>query len=190
MRQGRPCTLSPRDFALLREWHAAGVPLAAVLSGIDRAGRAGEAVSLAYCRRFVEPPREATRPLAVDGVDAAADLLATLAELARAVADAGGPPPFERALRLIAELRDFMGVSREPNRRYLDGALHAIDEAVAEAALESLPEAEARGLLDEAEPALARQRGLAPGLRDEARRRHAARRARERLGLPRLSRDA
>ena len=34
--RGKPLLLSPRDVALAREWHEAGLPLEAVLRGIDR----------------------------------------------------------------------------------------------------------------------------------------------------------
>ena len=54
-RRGVDHVLSPRDFALARAWHAAGVPLATVLVGIDRAFEPGANVtSLAFCRRRVE----------------------------------------------------------------------------------------------------------------------------------------
>ena len=34
--RGKPLLLSPRDVAVAREWHEAGLPLEAVLRGIDR----------------------------------------------------------------------------------------------------------------------------------------------------------
>ena len=36
-RRGTPFLLSPKDFALLREWHALGVPLEAIEAGLDDA---------------------------------------------------------------------------------------------------------------------------------------------------------
>jgi hypothetical protein len=54
-RRGREHVLSPRDFALARSWYGARIPLATVLSGIDRAFDSGAQVSsLAFCRRLVE----------------------------------------------------------------------------------------------------------------------------------------
>ena len=54
-RRGAEHILSPRDFALARSWHQAGVPLATVLVGIDRAFDSGaDVTSLAFCRRRVE----------------------------------------------------------------------------------------------------------------------------------------
>lgn len=61
--KGRRGTLSPADFGRTREWFDAGIPLDAVLEGVEgafeaqRAGRdreAEEVNSLAYCESFVE----------------------------------------------------------------------------------------------------------------------------------------
>src|ERR1700757_2934773 len=59
-RRGTPFLLSPKDFALLREWRALGVPIAAVETGIDDAftrreerGAVGRVNSLSYCRDSV-----------------------------------------------------------------------------------------------------------------------------------------
>ena len=56
-RRGTPFLLSPKDFALLKEWHALGVPLEAIETGIDDAftkreerGATGRVNSLSYCR--------------------------------------------------------------------------------------------------------------------------------------------
>src|SRR5512143_2111282 len=59
-RRGTPFLLSPRDFALLKEWRALGVPIEAVEAGIDDAftrreerGGTGRINSLSYCRDAV-----------------------------------------------------------------------------------------------------------------------------------------
>src|SRR5712691_13400025 len=59
-RRGTPFLLSPRDFALLKEWRALGVPLEAIQRGIDDAfsrreerGAVGRINSLSYCRDAV-----------------------------------------------------------------------------------------------------------------------------------------
>lgn len=56
-RRGTPFLLSPKDFALLKEWRALGIPIEAVEAGLDdaftrRAERAaaGRVNSLSYCR--------------------------------------------------------------------------------------------------------------------------------------------
>src|SRR6188508_783078 len=59
-RRGTPFLLSPRDFALLKEWRALGVPLEAIEAGIDEAfsrreerSAVGRVNSLSYCRDAV-----------------------------------------------------------------------------------------------------------------------------------------
>jgi hypothetical protein len=59
-RRGTPFLLSPRDFALLREWRALGIPIEAVEDGIDQAftrreerQAVGRVNSLSYCRDAV-----------------------------------------------------------------------------------------------------------------------------------------
>src|SRR5215831_6418891 len=59
-RRGTPFLLSPRDFALLREWRALGIPIEAVEDGIDQAftrreerQAVGRVNSLTYCRDAV-----------------------------------------------------------------------------------------------------------------------------------------
>src|SRR6476660_9373873 len=56
-RRGTPFLLSPKDFALLKEWRALGIPIEAVEAGLDDActrraerGAAGRVNSLSYCR--------------------------------------------------------------------------------------------------------------------------------------------
>src|SRR2546429_8338258 len=59
-RRGTPFLLSPKDFALLKEWRALGVPIEAIEQGIDEAfsrreerAATGRINSLAYCRDAV-----------------------------------------------------------------------------------------------------------------------------------------
>src|SRR5512142_276920 len=59
-RRGTPFLLSPKDFALLREWRSLGIPLEAIEQGIDDAfsrreerGATGRVNSLSYCRDAV-----------------------------------------------------------------------------------------------------------------------------------------
>src|SRR5262245_56763606 len=95
-RRGTPFLLSPRDFALLREWRTLGVPLEAVESGIEEAfarreerGAVGRVNSLSYCRDAVleawERRAEASRgkggAQGAEAVDAAATLERLAAEL-------------------------------------------------------------------------------------------------------------
>src|SRR5262245_65974379 len=92
-RRGTPFLLSPRDFALLREWRALGVPIEAIEQGIDDAwsrreerGAVGRINSLAYCRDAVLSAWERRAEAAVGKgkgrAEAAPDAAAAIATLA------------------------------------------------------------------------------------------------------------
>ena len=100
-RRGTPFLLSPKDFALLKEWRALGVPIEAVEVGIDDAftrreerGASGRINSLSYCRDAVLSAWERRAETAVgrgvgrSGTETAdvAEKLARLAEALDAVA--------------------------------------------------------------------------------------------------------
>ena len=196
-RRGAPNILSSRDFGLARGWHAAGLPLATVLVGIDRAlDDAGEpAASLAFCRRRVEelgasgrhpaarpaPPAE-TLPLAD-----LRELLGTLFERLQALRP-GPLACFEPPLRKIQEVRDLLAVAARPNWDYLRGKLREIDDDVAAASLQATSAEDREAFRDEARRALERHRGrLEEAALEDSLLRFEVQRARERLGLPRVS---
>jgi hypothetical protein len=195
-RRGIEHTLSPRDFGLARAWHQAGVSLATVLVGLDRAFETSDSVSsLAYCRRFVDelaaasplpPPRPAPPAESVP----LPELEGVLAAL-RERLDRFAPPTaasFGQPLRRIQEIEDLLAVASRPNWSYIRAKLREIDDEVARAALQALPEADLRELRAEAVRAIERHRGRVDdtALRD-AQERFTLQRARERLGLPRVS---
>jgi hypothetical protein len=74
-RRGAPFFLSPRDLALVAAWERAGLPLAVVLEGIEKAfeprrgrsGPRGKVLALAFCRPAVERAFELHRERAVGG---------------------------------------------------------------------------------------------------------------------------
>jgi hypothetical protein len=189
--KGSEHVLSPPDFALARAWHAAAVPLAAVLAGIDRALEDDAGVSsLKRCRRFVER-LAASAPAAAAGASATppSDELSGLLEALRgALAGAAPAAAFELPARRLAELLDLTAVAREPNWDYLRRKLTELDELVDQAALEALPPGELLTLTAEAKLALPAQktRGRAPAL-EQARLRYLRRRARARFALPRVA---
>ncbi len=196
-RRGSAAILSPRDFGLAREWHAAGLPLATVLVGIDRAlDEAGERVaSLGYCRRRVEELRASgvrpgVRPTPPAEGLPLADLRALLLGLSERL-QALRPGPFacfEPPLRKIQEVRDLLAVAERPNWDYLRGKLREIDDDVAAACFEATSPEERDGFRDEARRAVERHRGrLDDAALDDAMLRFVVQRARERLGLPRVS---
>jgi hypothetical protein len=194
-RRGAEFTLQPRDFALVRSYFGAGVPLAAVLLGIDSAFAAEPTVStLHYCRRRIEDlARAGSRPRdagAAGGETLRApdveEVLNMLKERLLALpAPARGA--FALAVRRIEEVQDLVAVASRPNWEYVRGKLYEIDEDVGASALSALPEEEARAIRADAERAGEGHRGrVDEASLKEAVGRLAVQRAREKLGLPRV----
>jgi hypothetical protein len=195
-RRGVEHILSPRDFALARAWYEAGVPLATVLVGMDRAFENSPNVnSLSFCRRRVEElaaagPRPTSRPappaesIALPEVES---LLASLVEQLQKV----GPTTaraFEPPLRKIREVQDLLAVASRPNWDYVRSKLREIDDDVSAAVLDAFTPDQLEDFRREAAHATDRHRGRVDeaGLED-AKARFTLQRAREKLGLPRVS---
>ncbi len=181
-RLGREHVLSPPDFHLARAWHAAGLPLAKVLAGLDAAFAAGFGPrSLQACRRFVERGwrAELARDAAPAPVATPGDPLVALAERLEALAEAGGA----ELRACAAEARALAGLPTGERGSRPDALARRL-AAAARAALPPLDEQNAR---QEAERALRRQPGLPAAERAAALDRHLTRRALERLGLLGLS---
>jgi len=193
-RRGVDHILSPRDFAQARAWHQAGVPLATVLVGIDRAFDSGaDVTSLAFCRRRVEDlvaagPRPESRPSPPsEGVplDEVARILQLLLDhLSRLRPQAGA---FEPPLRRIREIQDLLAVATRPNYDYLRLKLREIDDDVSAAAVQALRPEELEVFRGEAARAVERHRGrVDDAALEDARARYTLQRARERFDLPRV----
>jgi hypothetical protein len=192
-RRGKEHVLSPRDFALARGWHQAGVPLATVLVAIDAAFERDPATaSLASCRRRVEDlaagtarptgglPRETERTSLPEVAERLVELRERLEEL----------PGRAAALPLadLAEVSDLVAVASRPNWDYLRERLRRVDELVAGAAVEALSPTEGAALRAETERAAERHRGkVDEKALEEAKERLLRQRARETLRLPRVS---
>jgi hypothetical protein len=197
-RRGTPFLLSPRDFALLKEWRALGIPLAAVEDGIDRAftrreerSAVGRVNSLSYCRDAVLEAWERSAETARgkggrsgEAVDAAA-ALRRLAEDLGAVA--GARPdlaiPLSSALRSLARLE---ASGKTPEE--IEASLARLDRRLAREIAEALPGAE-RGEVEAEVAALLAGAGgrMDPVAVDKTSRALTRRAVRERLRLPRLS---
>jgi hypothetical protein len=193
-RRGKEHVLSPRDFALARGWHEAGVSLATVLVAIDAAfERDPTTASLALVRRRVEDlaggartggalPRETERvslPEVAERLDALRERLEQLPGRAAAL-----------PLAEVSEVSDLVAVASRPNWDYLRTRLQRIDELVAGAAVEALSAAEADALRGETARAAERHRGkVDERALAEAAERLLRQRARETLRLPRVAID-
>jgi Arc/MetJ family transcription regulator len=195
-RRGVEHILSPADFGLARSWHQSGVPLATVLVGIDRAfERNPNVTSLSYCRRRVEelaasgpgprlrpsPPAESVPLSEVEA------LLASLSEQLRLV-HPGKNASFEPPLRKIQEIQDLLAVASRPNWEYVKTKLREIDDDVSAAVVQALPEDQLAEFRVEAARAIERHRGkVDDAALQDAMARYLLQRAREKLGLPRVS---
>ena len=191
-RRGREHVLSPHDFALARSWHAAGVPLAAVLVGIDAAFESDpQTASLARCRRRVEELAAGAGRRSAAAAEAERSSLPEVAERLDALRERLLEIPGRAAALPLAELgevRDLVAVASRPNWDYLRERLRRIDALVGEAAVEALPPGEAAALSADAARATERHRGKVDGRAlEEAAARLVRQRAREALRLPRVS---
>ena len=193
-RRGKEHVLSPRDFALVRGWHEAGVPLATVLVAIDAAfERDPHTASLAPCRRRVEELAAGTTRARLAARETERASLPEVAERLDALRERLEELPGRAAalpLAELAELSDLVAVASRPNWDYLRERLRRVDELVAGAAVESLGPQEAAALREEAARAAERLRGKVdePALA-EAQARLLRQRARETMRLPRVSVD-
>lgn len=195
--RGRPHTLSPKDFQLLRTWWKEGVPFAAVAGGItevfakkrDR-GDDDPVVSLSYCRHAVKRHARLLAAMrAGSGDSQRADAASVAEELARLAGQ------LDAAAEHLAADRPAVAEAVAACRRQLAAAAPAT-EAEAETLLFALEETLLESCLAALEPqeraaveAVARAAAGAAGDEDARRRIFAARRDQElrrRLGLPRL----
>ncbi len=197
-RRGTPFLLSPRDFALLKEWRALGVPIEAIEAGIDEAfsrreerGAIGRVNSLSYCRdavleaweRRAETERGRGEKPAGEP-DVAAGLARLEAELESCRARRPDlAEPLDAARAAIGRLSR-SGKSAED----AEASLARLDKGLARALYAALPEAERSALDREIEAqlsgALARMDAVAAEKTTKALTRRSVR---ERLELPRLS---
>jgi hypothetical protein len=198
-RRGTPFLLSPKDFALVREWRSLGIPLEIVERGIEEAfsrreerGAAGRVNALSYCRDAVLVAWERAAETAVGRGAVAQAPLADAGEALERLADAlakalGERPelgaPLEAALGSIERLR---GGRRAPEE--IEASLARLDRKLANALHEALPPAEKAAIEAEVARLLAAAKVPMEEAAVEKTARALTRRAvRERLKLPRLT---
>jgi hypothetical protein len=198
-RRGTPFLLSPRDFALLRQWRVLAVPIEAVEQGIDQAfsrreerAARGRVNSLSYCadavleawelRAEMSVGRGGARPGAEpDVAGAIAGFQTRLADLARRRPDLAAP--IEAAARSLERL----GKSGK-NAGDIETSLARLDRRLAQALADALPAAEGENLSRAVEGSLKRVSAVMDAGAAERTARALMRRAlREHLKLPRLT---
>jgi hypothetical protein len=197
-RRGTPFLLSPKDYALLKEWRALGVPVEAIEQGIDEAfsrreerAATGRINSLAYCRDAVLAAWERRAQARVgtgDGREETTEVAPALANLEGKLKDLAArrpelSDPIEGVRRSVERL-----ASSQKTPAEIEVSLARLDRRLAASLLEGLSEAERSGIAQEA----AHRVAAASGRMDEAaalRTVHALERRllREKLDLPRLT---
>lgn len=199
-RRGTPFLLSPRDYALLKEWRALGIPIEAVEAGIDEAftrreerGATGRINSLSYCRDAVLSAWERRAETAVgrgtgrDGLEAA-DSGSRLARLAEALDSVARLHP-ELTDRLDSAQRSLdrlAGSRKTPGE--VEASLARLDRRLTNELVEALPSERRRRVESRVEELLAKARVKMDRETEEKTRRALARRTlREELALPRLT---
>ena len=198
-RRGTPFLLSPKDFALLREWRALGVPIAAVEAGIDDAftrreerSAVGRVNSLSYCRDAVLEAWERQADAARGKGDATpggdVDIPAAIEALSRRLGEcASRRPELSEPLKSARASLERLKTSRK-TAEDIEASLARLDRRLAKDLHGTLPEEE-RGAIDaeiarQLGPALSRMEAAAA---DKTARTLVRRAVRERLDLPRLT---
>lgn len=199
-RRGTPFLLSPRDFALLKEWRAIGVPIEAVEAGIDDAfsrredrGATGRVNSLAYCRDAVLSAWERRAETAVgrgagrgEGTPAeVAPALGRLAERLDAVARAH-PELTAKVDSAHRSLDRLAKSSKDPGE--VEASLARLDRRLCNELAEAIDAGRRRRMEERVEEVLAKARVKMDRETEEKTRRALMRRTlREELSLPRLT---
>jgi hypothetical protein len=209
-RRGTTLLLSTLDWALIESWKESGIPLAAVVRGIDdafdnydaRPRKTRKINSLAYCSQAVltaaEDMQEAAlgthKPSAGPAIDLkqVADYLEGNAKvIASAVAGAKFPDPARGiASSTAASLRELAAAlsTSAPKLEEVEGRLTVLEEKLVAALVATAPESEMVQIREEAEREMApyKRKMLAAQI-EQLRRQYVQRRLLERAGLPRLS---
>jgi hypothetical protein len=199
-RRGTPFLLSPKDFALLKEWRALGIPLEAIEAGIDDAftkreerGATGRVNSLSYCRDAILSVWERRAETAVgrgagrtgsESLDPSA-ALARLSERLDSVARIH--PELTEKIESALRSLDRLARSRKPAGE-IEASLARLDRRLSnELALAIFPERRLR-IDSRVDELLAKARVMMERETEEKTRRALMRRTlREDLGLPRLT---
>jgi hypothetical protein len=199
-RRGTPFLLSVKDFALLKEWRALGIPIEAVEAGLDDAftrreerGATGRVNSLSYCRDAILSAWERRAETSVgrgagrvegDPPDVAG-ALAVLSERLDSVARVHPwlTQPIESALRSLDRLARSGKSAGE-----IEASLARLDRRISNEIADALPEDRRRRLDEDVVKLLAKARLRMDRETEEKTRRALTRRTlREELDLPRLT---
>lgn len=188
-RRGTPFILSAKDWALMKEWHDAGVPLPVVIEAIDSvfennetSGRKKVISSLRYCRHAVKEIWNERRELAVgDGAETPEEEPAAALERIGVELMASSAPI---AAEFVERLRGLAALRSVPR---IEEALIELEREMIDAIVEAMPASDRDNLRAE----IARSLGDTSRLDEATRRRteeaNLRRLVRQQFALPRLS---
>ena len=169
-RRGTPFLLSPRDFALLKEWRALGVPIEAIEQGIDEAfsrreersptGAGASTRSPTAAARFWKPGSAGSETSVGRGGPARAaepDVTRALRVLAERLRQVSATPAGPRAAARIGAASSLERLEKSPRSAgETEASLARLDKRLAGALYDALPEPDRRRLDAEVEASLAR----------------------------------
>jgi hypothetical protein len=200
-RRGSLLLLSTIDWALIETWREAGIPLAAVLQGIDAAfdkydarkhrARVRRVNGLAYCAQEVMSAVVAMQEAAVGTAPAKPPeqgfeqerIAGHLEAAAQQLAVGGYPEIADRVKSLAQEVR-----SKMPHLEELEQSLTVLEQKLFAVVLTTTPEAELLVLRQQAAAELAPYRSRMPAMQiRQVEQQFLHKRLLEKLNLPRLS---
>ena len=199
-RRGSLLLLSTLDWALIETWREAGVPLEAVLQGIDAAfdkhdARKGRAKirrvnGLAYCAQAVMSAVASMQEAAVGSAAAKPEqgfeqerIAAHLEAAAQQLLTAGQAEIAERLRTIAAEVR-----KKAPQLEELEQSLTVLEQKLFAAVLTTTPETELLALRQQAASELAPYRSRMPSMQTrQVEQQFLHKRLLEKMNLPRLS---
>ena len=210
-RRGGILLLSTLDWALIETWKDAGIPLEAVLRGVDaafdkydqRPSKTRKVNSLAYCAQEVLAAAEGMKEAAVgsvresgsasgfDPAEIAAFLQRSASELAAApLPSRPGISPGEIARETARTLRDMAaGIETKlPRLEDLERKLTVLEEKLFAVLLAAIPDDEVVAVRAQADRELAPYRSKVPAAQiQQLQKQYAHKKLLEKYGIPRLS---
>jgi hypothetical protein len=199
-RRGSLLLLSTLDWALIETWREAGIPLAAVLQGIDAAfdkfdarknkARVRRVNGLAYCAQAVMAAVEGMQEAAVGAAPANQDqgfeqerIAAHLEAAAEQLLEAGQAEIADRLRALARDVR-----SKMPQLEALEQCLTVLEQKLFAVVLTTTPEPELLALRQQAAAELAPYRSRMPAMQiRQVEQQFLHKRLLEKMNLPRLS---
>lgn len=189
MRRGTPFVVSAKDWALMKEWAAHGIPLPVVVEAIDAvfeknesSGRRKVISSLSYCRHAVKEIWHDRKELQVGegGIVPEEAPLAALELLAAELASSSVP-------EVSGYAETLRSLSREKSVPRVEERLIELEREMIDAVLAAAPAEEREAVRHEVVRALGDTSKLDAGTRARTEEANRRRIVRERYGVPRLT---